>query len=969
MTLFMLTAFFISPGCGGGGDGPHEADDDVSMRDVTGSKSFSGYVVVHIDESIGARLGEDGVLYSENGDGRIEDINGAIEIASDAEIERPVSDSYEKMDFKRAHLESLTGQRLPDWNSIYYIKVRDPDDAAGLATRLSALNGVVKAYPSLVPSPDGLSTAPALDGLQGYLSSDEEFGGIGAKAVWADGVLGAGVFIVFQEAGVNFGHKDLNLSATSFKSGGNVLQNVTCAPGFPYMLPEDDCVSAIAHGTAGAGIAVADHDGHGVSGIAPEAYYLNVSTNFSGAAEQIAPPLLWATDGVDEPSWLEGASIEPGTIWVVPMAISIAPHEDWEIPIASQADYFAAIQYATAYGVTVIISAGNSGSNLDSASFYSPFPGYINLSEQDSGAILVGASEGENHKKADFSNCGSPVNLYSWGAGVVTSAYPHPWYEWSGDSAPANSDDDDYYTDGFGGTSSAAAIIGGVAALVQSHVKGALGAKRFLMPAKMREILAQSGVPQSGSGCNIGVQPRADVAMGIADEFISQIKSEYGELQSGQTMTFDRMKSMRDAGLGIICKKFDPAASDSACPADEIYPDGNVAADTLDFDGDKRADLVQWTNGTWKLDLSGTGDGGDNYGKWDIELEYAPIDSRWATPYVEDMNSDGRADFVVYDKEHGKWYIRYTDASMLKALGLGGKPWKWDKVVDYSDEWVDDRKMDEGESNYSRPAVADANDDGWLDISIACSDGYWRIDFGGPGNSGLDGIFDMEVKYLSDEQLEEAPGWAYLTSVFDVIPLQSKRMYMITKVPDGLADEGRVMIRKPPNFNTDMFGEDIPHAFGGNDKMLVPGRYGLENSGYGVPSVKEPSGTWLVPIMDTEFNEFLEAKPGPVYGGVECHPIAADFDGDGLSDYTVMCPNEWKIMYSDPDVFIEYRDGEKLRHVPLGYDTSELSLPGRAYPGGLSYRYVKKLIAAFKILHPGDPPPIPVDAVTVSSEY
>ena len=77
-----------------------------------------------------------------------------------------------------------------------------------------------------------------------------------------------------------------------------------------------------------------------------------------------------------------------------------------------------------------------------------------------------------------------------------------------------------------------------------------------------------------------------------------------------------------------------------------------------------------------------------------------------------------------------------------------------------------------------------------------------------------------------------------------------------------------------------------------------------------------------------------------------------------------MCPDEWRIAYSGEETFLPQRETDGSRRVTLGYDTSTFTLPGRPYAGGVSYAWVKQFIEDYQDLHPGTPPPIPVDMVT-----
>ncbi|HPQ80701.1 MAG TPA: FG-GAP-like repeat-containing protein, partial [bacterium] len=523
-------------------------------------------------------------------------------------------------------------------------------------------------------------------------------------------------------------------------------------------------------------------------------------------------------------------------------------------------------------------------------------------------------------------------------------------------------------TNNFGGTSSAAAMVGGAVTQIQSYARASLGNRRFIMPLKMREIVTSTGVSQVGTGCNIGKQPRVDQALNAVDAFLASARSSYPELDSGDMLTAARYVTMRAMGVGIICKKWDPFGSDPICPDSEIFPEGEGIAKKLDFDADGRADLVQWTNGSWKLDLSSRGPGGDNYGEWDIEIEHPPIPGRWVWPYVIDMNSDGRTDFVIYDKENGKFHIRFTDTALLRDGTWEG----WDWEIDYSAEWKDDLKLNPlacttgtgpNCSNYSRPALGDYNNDGWNDIAIACSDGFWRIDHGGP-DRGEFGSFDSEVRYLTEAQLASAPGWAY-TSATEVFETRSMMIY---KSPTdetagiNLPEAGRIFVQHPLDFTHEYdWADGSPHAFGGNDDINLFGKfcYTYQTS----TSVKSADGLWLMgkfyPGYLSDFS-FLDVYPAAGWGGTECIPAVADYNGDGLDDRAVMCPNEWRISYSQGTDGCDTPDAD-IVSIPLGYDAKSFTLPGRSYSGGVSYAWVKQFIEDYQDLHPGTPPPIPVD--------
>ncbi len=972
-----MAMMIASASCGGGSNPSPEsapepdvgAGEHTTMAALIQSDAYAGHLVVHFDDALAVRMNESKALTtSTNKAALIASVENAIKRFPESRIVRTVEADADIVDARRAKLERLSGKQLTDWNSIYHIETNSAEDAIALLNELRGMEGVTKVYPGMQGSPSGLAATPALDGLQGYLFPESTHGGLNAHAAWNAGATGEGVTVVDNEHGMNFDHEDLGLIATRHSEGGNFFLYPDCAPGFEPQIP--NCESAIAHGTAVAGVMVALNNGHGVTGFAPDAFLLHESGGSYGLINS-------STDGIDDPNTILDDDLEPGSIWVIEMQLpgkfadgcsgvyasdqyGCMPRELWP-------EDFAAIEQATAYGVTVISAAANGSMDFDNPELYSgeEWAFAKDLSVEDSGSILVGASEGANESKISFSNCGSRVNSFSWGQGVVTTGYEYGLYAWNGTQGPIPPNDEinSYFIDNFGGTSSAAAIVGGAAVLVQSYARNDLGYKRYLMPPKMREIIVGSGVNQTDAGCNIGTQPRIDVAMTAVDTFLAQMRAEYPELDSGEILTEERMIALRQAGIGIICKEGDLVNSDPICPDEELFTPQTGFADHYDFDGDGRADLVQWTNGTWKLDLSSIGEAADGFGSWDVEIAHDPIDGRWVWPYVEDVNADGRSDFVVYDKEHGTFYIAFTDVDILRRNEWHG----WDWELDYSAQWVDDLKLDPLScttrtgpncSNYSRPALGDYDEDGFMDIAIACSDGIWRVDYGGTDESNFSG-YEFEFEYLSDEELAQAPGWAYLAFGHDYSNMTEHSPYFSYKYPDGLVDEGTMVGLTYPNgtFNIMEYANPI---YGGNEAIPVPGRFDPDSS-WSAPAIKDnTSEKWSVAFVSDYFASFTFLPPDNVYGGGKCHPMAADFDGDGKDDRAVMCPDEWRIAYSG-DTFSFLRDGRSLRTIDLEYDADVFTLPGRSYPGGLSYAYVKQVIDFSQQMSPGIPPPIPVD--------
>ncbi|HKQ76665.1 MAG TPA: S8 family serine peptidase, partial [Blastocatellia bacterium] len=168
------------------------------------------------------------------------------------------------------------------------------------------------------------------------------------------------------------------------------------------------------------------------------------------------------------------------------------------------------IRLARDLGIVVVEAAGNDGADLDqyedmlgkhSLRVRIPDPSnpsltIPNLDFQDSGAIMVGASLQNLHRKSS-SNYGSRVNCFAWGQGVFSTNL------------------NGTYTSLFNGTSSASAIIAGVAL----SVLGLIAANKLpaRTPQQIRELLSDKiyGRLSTPSSRPIGSMP--DLAKIIKD--------------------------------------------------------------------------------------------------------------------------------------------------------------------------------------------------------------------------------------------------------------------------------------------------------------------------------------------------------------------------------------------------------------------------------------------------------------------
>ncbi|MFH1654051.1 MAG: S8 family serine peptidase, partial [Pseudomonadota bacterium] len=728
---------------------------EITPEDMIMSDRYLGELVVHFRDDLVVRLSPSppsqpppSLPLSKGGGTKFEvrnfyyqtladDLNRILEEHQVA-VRRYLSMGQDEYDVFKRDLEELNSEELPDLNSIYYFKA-EPKEALILYDKLKNFYGVEYIYPHLQKVLTA-TTTPDLSSQQGYLTAS---GGIDAVYAWNLGITGKGTHVYSDDAGYNFFHEDLQLDYTVYDEKANPKGSlVHSLSSIADHLPMDkqpfyiscgiDCMYLfIGHGTSVAGIINASHNNgagnFGVKGISPNAKQLAGVPDISKDAEDIFPIVTkWAAI--------------PGSVHLIESAVvgkdgkldckfGDPCYDKGQLPSEVVADQMKYYQTLAAMGITVVEGAGNSSLDIGDPSQYTgEWSVWVNPTTQDSGAIMVGASEGANMQKATFSNYNARLDAYSWGSGIVTTSYPYgdattsPFY-WKGAGGPPSqdpvNDKHKFYTNRFGGTSGATAIVGGAVTLAQSRFMqlAGNGRMRYIMPKKMRELVKSSGDSQKDTtGQNIGVQPRMDKLLKAVDNYWQTISAKYPALKQ-KSPNIDRMTkqdiiSMRSEGVGLVCIKYDPdgSSSDPLCSDDLLWPRGIQMSVDVDIDGDGLMDLVSWKKGEFKVDLSSQGaksawcsdlkgnretDGfcdrfPEKYGSWDLVVSYNDINSKWLLPYVKDMDADKRSDLMLYDKEHGKWHIEYMNVDYINKTE--NYIATWDKELQYS--WKDELNID-----------------------------------------------------------------------------------------------------------------------------------------------------------------------------------------------------------------------------------------------------------------------------------
>ena len=264
---------------------------------------------------------------------------------------------------------------------------------------------------------------------------------IGADSVQASGNSGEGRKIVVLDTGYNYDHVELS---SSYLGGKDFVND------------DNDPMDDNGHGSHVAGLITADGVKSVAKGVAPEAGIIAgkvLNAEGTGFFSDLVAAIYWAVDGPDgipgnkDDFKADAINLSMGT---APPYVYKSTYCDDEMPEMTDA-----IKYAISKKVTVVVAAGNYGSQGVS------FPGCISY------ALTVGAVDGDD-KVASFSGRGKGVDLTAPGVDLISA--------WKG-TAYATSD----------GTSMSAPVVSATIALIkhEHHYYGA---------AKVRNILIDTSV-------------------------------------------------------------------------------------------------------------------------------------------------------------------------------------------------------------------------------------------------------------------------------------------------------------------------------------------------------------------------------------------------------------------------------------------------------------------------------------------
>lgn len=410
-------------------------------------------------------------------------------VATASSIERLFERAEAVLDAERAALIAglqTAGRQLdPPADLNLYYRVRFVDAAAGTAAwralaRLAAIETVfADTPPGFDADPTDIPpTTPDYSGQQGYLGAHPTgIDNVASRVI--PGGRGEPLQILDIETALRLDHEDVPEAVAANVIGSNPLSTY--------------------HGLAVAGEMVADKNGYGVTGGVYKAAYKfhsHLSANWASSVNVAAANSL------------------PGDIIVLEVQLPCGAVAG-VCPMEVRQDVFDAVRSATMAGIHVIAAAGNGNNDLDNAAF----AGIFDRNVRDSGAILVGATNGSSLVKAGFSNYGAIVDVNGWGYTVTTTGYGGLFF-------PSN-DPRQTYTATFSGTSSATPIATCAAAATLGAASFQFG--NVLTPAQLRSLLQTHGT----SVATIGRRPDTGAlmqAVGLPNGLSLQAEADLGQI-------------------------------------------------------------------------------------------------------------------------------------------------------------------------------------------------------------------------------------------------------------------------------------------------------------------------------------------------------------------------------------------------------------------------------------------------------
>ncbi len=440
--------------------------------------------------------------------------------------------SHEHQGFGDRHNLELIRPVLGLENTFIYELTRETNaNPIKLANYLRSLPGIDIAEANVILPQESLNIDLPTDPLfkdQWYLQppnpdQPEQPQGIDAVGAWEYTKGDRSIVVAVMDDAIDLNHPD-------FQGQGKIVA--------PYDFGDNDFQpmpnhSQESHGTACAGLAVAEETGTGIVGVAPNCALMPLKTTGYLDDDSVESLFLWAVDkGADviSCSW-NAAAIH------FPLSLR-----------QNAAIHYAATAGRDGKGCVVVFAAGNANRPLDGTIYergwhnkmlYGP-TAWLNGYATHPDAIAVSACTSHN-QKAVYSNWGSEISVCA----PSNNAPPAMWFAEHGylSTAPEVQENlvgagilstdlmgelgysDGHFTQDFGGTSAACPLVAGAAALV-------LSVNPMLSAAEVKDILEKTAdkIVDKSRDSQLGLQ------LGTYDELGHSRWFGYGKINAHQAV-------------------------------------------------------------------------------------------------------------------------------------------------------------------------------------------------------------------------------------------------------------------------------------------------------------------------------------------------------------------------------------------------------------------------------------------------
>ncbi len=403
--------------------------------------------------------------------------------------------------------------------SLYFtVECPDPASAKAALRSLRADPRVESAHVPMLPPPSPSSCGtPDFTGLERHLEVAEGPPGNPPPSRLRPmhdipGGTGQGVRFVDVEYAWRLTHEDLPPS----------IQVLGPTPRTPSGL---SAAVETNHGTASLGVVLAQHNGLGVDGIAPDVMP-RVAGSYTDTSQPYEVNLARAIDRARD--WLLAGDVllieaqMGGPRWTNPSS------QAGLVPVEWQQVVFDAIQAATSKGVIVVEAAANGGEDLDDPIYQGKF----DRTQRDSRALIVTAAHAfpvPPGQQAVYSDFGNRIDLFYWTYPLPSAGY--------GDLQAGASDNCDYTQSAFGASSGASALVAGGIASLQGVARALFGSP--LSVTELGSLLVLTGRQDLGSGARVGVRP----------EFVQALDSLLWTRKAVDSATFG---ALRNASFEVL---------------------------------------------------------------------------------------------------------------------------------------------------------------------------------------------------------------------------------------------------------------------------------------------------------------------------------------------------------------------------------------------------------------------------------